>query len=78
MPAAAAIRSRQMPASVGVHGPGDSTIASGCIAMASATDSLSLRHDTSHWAPTSPRKWIEVEGEAVVVVDEQDHGPGLC
>ena len=30
LPAAAAIRSRQMPASFGVHGPGDSTIASGC------------------------------------------------
>ena len=29
LPAAAAIRSRQMPASFGVHGPGDSTIASG-------------------------------------------------
>ena len=59
-PAAAAIRSRQIPASLGVQGPGDSTIASGCIASASATDSLSLRH-TSHWAPTSPRKWYRLK-----------------
>ena len=45
-----------MPASFGVQGPGDSTIASGWRASASATEILSLRQ-TSQRAPTSPRKW---------------------
>ena len=52
--AAAAISSRQIPASLGVHGPGESTIASGLSAMASATEIRSLRR-TSHCAPRSPK-----------------------
>ncbi len=49
-----------MPASFGVQGPGESTIASGCRAMASATVSLSLR-TTSQRPPTSPRKWYRLK-----------------
>ena len=62
-----------MPASFGVHGPGDSTIASGLRASASATVSLSLRHDLAARADVA-QEVDEVEGESVVVVDEQDHG----
>ena len=76
-PAAAVIRSRQMPASFGVQGPGDSTIASGWRASASATLSLSLR-DTSQRAPTSPRKWTRLKVKDVVVVDQEDHGGASC
>jgi len=60
LPAAAAIRSRQMPASFGVHGPGESTIASGLRASASSTVSLSLR-TTSQSPPRSPRKWTRLK-----------------
>jgi hypothetical protein len=51
---AAPMRSRQIPASLGVQGPGDRTIASGRAASASSTPIASFRHtDTS--APSSPR-----------------------
>ena len=48
------IRSRQMPASFGVQGPGESTIASGSAASTSSTAILSLRC-TATSAPSSPR-----------------------
>ena len=43
-----------MPASFGVQGPGDSTIASGSAAITSATEILSLRCTTTS-APSPPR-----------------------
>ncbi len=51
---ALAMTSRQMPASFGVHGPGDSTIASGAAAITSAVEILSLRCTTTS-APNPPR-----------------------
>ena len=51
---ALAMRSRQMPASFGVQGPGDSTIASGFTASTSFTETLSLRC-TATSAPSPPR-----------------------
>ena len=48
-----------MPASFGVHGPGDSTIAFGFLASTSSAVILSLRM-TSHGAPSSPRKWTRL------------------
>ncbi len=43
-----------MPASFGVQGPGDSTIASGCAAITAAAEILSLRWTTTS-APRLPR-----------------------
>ena len=60
------------PASFGVQGPGESTIASGLAEITWPTLILSLRCTTVS-APSSPRKWTEVVGEAVVVIDEEDH-----
>ena len=66
-----------MPASFGVQGPGEMTIASGSIATTSSTVILSLRR-TASFAPSSPRIMDEVVGEAVVVIDDEDgHGPTL-
>ena len=48
------ISSRQMPASLGVHGPGDSTMPLGFSPSTSATVILSLRN-TRHSPPSSPR-----------------------
>jgi hypothetical protein len=56
---AAAISSRQMPASLGVQGPGESTMPFGFILMTSAAPILSLRN-TSQAAPSSPRKWTRL------------------
>ena len=53
-PAAARIKSQQIPASFGVHGPGESTIASGASASAYTTLSVSFLC-TSQSAPSSPR-----------------------
>ncbi len=43
-----------MPASFGVQGPGDSTMASGSAAITSAAEILSLRCTTTS-APSPPR-----------------------
>jgi hypothetical protein len=53
------ISARQMPASLGVQGPGDSTIASGAMAAISSSVILSLR-TTVVSAPSSPRKWTRL------------------
>ena len=64
-----------MPASFGVQGPGESTIASG-----SARDHVGGRnlvvamHDDLR--PQLAEVVDEVEGEAVVVVDQDNHAPG--
>ena len=52
--AAAAISARQMPASFGVQGPGESRIADGLSAIAAWTSISSLRR-TMVSAPSSPR-----------------------
>jgi hypothetical protein len=46
--------SREIPASLGVHGPGDITILSGLRAGISPAESSSLRRTTTS-APSSPR-----------------------
>ena len=62
-----------MPASFGVQGPGDSTIASGCAAMhVLDADLVVAMHDDLRPQPAEIVE--EVEGEAVVVVDQEDHG----
>ena len=55
-PAAARIRSIEIPASAGVHGPGETTIRSAPIARQSSTLASSLR-TTSTVAPSSERYW---------------------
>ena len=52
--AAAATSARQMPASVGVQGPGESRIAEGFSAIAAWTSISSLRRTIAS-APSSPR-----------------------
>ena len=69
--AAWSMRSRQMPASFGVQGPGDSTMASGSAATRRRRDLVVAMHD--HLGPQLAEVMDEVEGEAVVVVDEDDH-----
>ena len=62
-----------MPASFGVQGPGESTIASGCeVASASAGVSASLRRTSQRRAKIA-QEVDEIESEAIVVVDQQDH-----
>ena len=70
------IRSRQMPASLGVHGPGDSTIASGSRASDVIDADLIIAMDID-LRPQAAQVMDEVEGEAVIVVDQQDHDPRL-
>jgi hypothetical protein len=64
------ISDRQMPASFGVHGPGESTIPSGCNASISSSVILSLRK-TIGSAPKLAEEVDEVVGEAVVVIDDE-------
>ena len=76
--AAFAIRSRQMPASFGVQGPGESTMASGSAAITSSRcDLVVAMHDDLR--PQSTEIVEQVEGEAVVIVDQNDHArPFSC
>ena len=69
--AACSIRSRQMPASFGVQGPGDSTIASGSAAkhVRDGRNLVVAMHNDVR--PQPAQVMDEVEGEAVVVVDQQ-------
>ena len=67
------IRSRQMPASFGVQGPGDSTIASGFAAEHVLDRDLVVAMH-GHVRPEPAQIMDEVEGEAVVIVDQHDHG----
>ena len=62
-----------MPASFGVQGPGESTIASGSAASTSVDRDLVVAMH-GHLRPEPAQVVDEVEGEAVVVVDQQDHG----
>ena len=62
-----------MPASFGVHGPGDSTIASGFFASTSSAVILSLRILRTSRTQLA-QEVDEVVGEAVVVIDEDEHG----
>ena len=67
-----AIRSRQMPASLGVQGPGESTMASGSAAMnRGGRDLVVAMHDDVR--PQLAEIMHQVEGEAVVVVDQHNH-----
>ena len=61
-PAAAPISGRQMPASFGVQGPGESTIASGRSASASWLVSASLRRDLDLHSKVA-QEVIEIEGK---------------
>ena len=62
-----------MPASFGVQGPGERTIASGLAAITSATEISSFRQtDTS--APKRAKIMGEIEGETIVIVDQRDNG----
>ena len=61
-----------MPASFGVQGPGDSTIASGVGRdHVVGRDLVVAMHDDVRPQPAEIVE--EVEGEAVVVVDQDDH-----
>ncbi len=65
-----------MPASFGVQGPGEMTIASGRIATTSSTLTLSFRRTVTLGAQLA-QEMDEVVGEAVVVIDDEDHSHGL-
>ena len=54
-----AMTSLEMPASFGVHGPGEMTTASGFSASISATVISSLRFTTGS-APSSPKYWTRL------------------
>ena len=70
-PTPCSIRSRQMPASFGVQGPGESTIASGSRGEHLVDrDLVVAMHDDVR--PQPAQIVDEVEGEAVVVVDQRD------
>ena len=72
--AAAAMSARQMPASSGVQGPGERRMAEGCIAIAACTSISSLRRTCGFGAELA-QIVEEVVGEAVVVVDQEQHSP---
>ena len=57
----------------GVHGPGETTIASGASAAIASTSIASLRR-TLGSSPQLAEVLHEVVGERVVVVDDEDHG----
>ena len=64
--------SRLMPASLGVHGPGEMTMWLGASAPMSSTAELVVAHD-AHVLPQLAQVLGQVVGERVVVVDEQQH-----
>ncbi len=61
-----------MPAWLGVHGPGESTMPLGFSFRTSATPILSLRN-TWQEALQLAQEMDEVIGEAVVVIDQNKH-----
>ena len=66
------IRSRQMPASLGVQGPGESTMAFGFLSRTSSAEILSLRITTL--SVTKLAQVVdEIVGKAVVVIDQDEH-----
>src|SRR5213596_426809 len=58
-PASALTSGTRIPASPGVHGPGESTAAVGLSASACSTVSASLRYTTGS-APSSPNSWTRL------------------
>ena len=62
-----------MPASFGVQGPGDSTIAFGFSFERRRNRDLVVAHDLGHRAKLA-QVVDEVVGEAVVVIDQEEHG----
>ena len=71
-PASARTSSRLIPASSGVPGPGEITMRSGRSASASSTLERVVAHHL-HLGAQLAQVLDEVEGERVVVVDEEDH-----
>ena len=61
-----------MPASLGVHGPGDSTMPLGFSFSTSATRDLVVAEDLARGAQLA-QEVDEVIGEAVVVIDQDQH-----
>ena len=72
---ALAMRSRQMPASLGVHGPGDSTMAFGPLNDVGGAD-LVVADDLARSTQLT-QVVDEIVGEAVIVIDEDEHALGL-
>ena len=66
-----------MPASFGVQGPGDRTMASGAIAMASRHRQRVVAANVG-FRTNVAQEVDEIEGEAVIVVDEQYHAAASC
>ena len=67
------ISSRQMPASLGVQGPGDSTMPLGFSAMTPATRDLVVAERPAHARAQLAQEVDEIVGEAVVVIDQDEH-----
>ena len=72
-PAPCASSSRQMPASFGVHGPGDRITAFGFFFSASRDAERIIAHDFGAHAEILD-VMDEVVDEAVVIIDDEDHG----
>ena len=72
MPAKRRIVSTLMPASFGVHGPGEMTMRSGAIESMSSSADLVVAEDLDLRAQLA-EVLVEVVGEAVVVIDQQQH-----
>ena len=74
--AQAATRSSEIPASSGVPGPGEIRIASAPLASASAGAQRVVALDPD-LGPDLPQIMDEVPGEAVIIVDDEDHAGRL-
>ena len=72
MPAKRWISGTEMPASLGVHGPGEMTICSGAHASICSSVERVVAMDM-HVRAELAQVLDEVVGEAVVVVDHQEH-----
>ena len=64
-----------MPASLGVHGPGETTTRSGCALEQLVDGGDVVAHDVQLRAQLA-EELDEVVGERVVVVDDEDGGHG--
>ena len=73
--AARSTRSRQMPASFGVHGPGDSTMASGAGGQHLVRGDGVVAHHLDRGRKRADQVH-QVPGEAVVIVDDENAGHG--
>ena len=67
----------EIPASLGVHGPGDTTTRSGARASSSSTDGAVVAHHLQLAAELA-QVLDQVVGEGVVVVDDQDVHGDVC